>query len=127
MAATNKNSYETKHDEVILSALRESPNNRNEAFRQAKKMLKDKFDFDATPNQISSRFYTFIKPKILDRLDNDNEHEVKNRLVASAGQAGGPLSPSYSKRFDIIRELAIKLPSEQRLSLARELLLLDGE
>lgn len=112
MATPNKNIYEKKHDDVILEALRLSPDNRNEAFRMAEKELKKRFNMDANPNQISSRFYTFIKPKYLDK-----KGEVKNDLVTSATGVTSAVDLQYS----IIRDLSMKMSPEKRTALVREL------
>ena len=120
MSVPTKNVYEPKHDQVILNALKESPNNRNEAFRIAEKKLKEEFDFIANPNQISSRFYTFIKPKVLDKAEKDKGN-LKNNVTASAGNPI-QLVTSHSKQYSIVKSLVMRLSEEDQILLANEIL-----
>ena len=114
MATSTKNTYERKHDDVIMAALEESPDNRNEAFRIAEKRLKEKYNMVATPNQISSRFYTYIKPNYLD----NKEEEHKNHIITSAGSA---IASTHGKHYNIVRDLALRLDAESRSDLVKEL------
>jgi hypothetical protein len=111
MTTAEKNIYEKKHDDVILEALKKSPTNRNEAFRMAEKELKSRYNMDANANQISSRFYTYIKPKYLDKKE-----EVKNHLSAGSGTLD-----LHDRQYLIIRDLAMKLNLDKRAELVNEL------
>lgn len=113
MPNIEKNFYEKKHDYVILEALKQCPDNRNEAFRMAERILKRKFDMDANANQISSRFYTYIKPKYLDK-----KKLVKSDIVTSAGS--GSLEV-HGRQYIVIKNLAMKLSLDNRAKLVNEL------
>lgn len=110
MKNTEKNFYDKKDDNIILACLRRNPDNLTEAFRQAKEELLEKSGKVATVNQISSRYYSYVKPHYIEKQEGDSG--PLGNLVSGRGTG--------SIRLQIILDLAKELPEEDLKVLIKE-------
>lgn len=112
MNTTTKNKYEEEDDAIILDALDQSPGNISEALRIASEELKSRRGIEATPEQLSSRYYSYIVPHYIKGNDPRPVPDNAKHAVASAGSfkaaaAGRP--QMVNSKLDLLIEMVDKV------------------
>jgi hypothetical protein len=113
-----KNKYEALDDAIILEALEENPDNKSEALRVASERLKALRGKEATVNQLSSRYYSYILPHyiegnedIRERIEREHGAEKVDFITPSAGAVSSVRALIGEKKRSVKLEVVLALYS----------------
>lgn len=105
--------YDKQDDKIVLDAIEHSET-LAEAFRKASERINSERGKKTTPERITSRYYSHIKPHYVEGTREIEEVSAKEDKVFSSN---GPSNPQLS----IILELATALPVEDKKHLIKSL------